>query len=511
MAALACAFLLSGALSAYAGGTTSRGPRVARPGKGPRIKGPRISPRRLLRLSYAVWGVMAQGGAAFAPATVKPARVAVPGSIGAPKTARVSAPAEPAEALKLGGPSRVEAQNLRRVLRAIVHNSPLTLSHGVQPRRRQAMLNAAAALGYEPVATACPARGNTQCYRLEPRAVPSGDVSHTVADARLALAYLDGQPDPAGALGREMTFLRGVWKENFLRLRHNVTTVPLTPADMSAGAAATRRVLAASTGLAVHDLPGGMIRIGTPAPGLEPRPPLRHVVVKGEARKQTRDYLEKGRIDLGTRLADGFAVPAARGRSNIKASGKMTCVGEIAVVDRHRDRGLRRHLEYARSLRPLPERERARKLFDRVRDLLAPRGIGRTGVNLMVQRWTSLFNNREIRLGDVISTRVGVCRHMALLFKVLGDEAGLDVALVAGSLQLPDGSGRHAWNEIRFSDKRDRFIVDVRHPSSGGFPSAAVPSRHEGIYYRDDGEPMYPAPRPRGRARELAAVGSLRP
>ena len=74
---------------------------------------------------------------------------------------------------------------------------------------------------------------------------------------------------------------------------------------------------------------------------------------------------------------------------------------------------------------------------------------------------TREYANEGVLLGDV--TRLcgaGVCRHRALLFKLLADEAGLDVALVRGNYGDASRVGGHAWNELYLPDGR-RFIIDT--------------------------------------------------
>lgn len=57
--------------------------------------------------------------------------------------------------------------------------------------------------------------------------------------------------------------------------------------------------------------------------------------------------------------------------------------------------------------------------------------------------------------------RAGVCRHRALLFKVLSDEAGLPCRLVRGDYDSWRATGAHAWNVV-FVDGA-LFLVDVMH------------------------------------------------
>ena len=66
-------------------------------------------------------------------------------------------------------------------------------------------------------------------------------------------------------------------------------------------------------------------------------------------------------------------------------------------------------------------------------------------------------------LGDV---RIGLCRHKALMFKILCDYCGLDCALVTGY----STGGRHQWNVISLRDpttgKMENYIID---PTSSFF------------------------------------------
>jgi hypothetical protein len=334
-----------------------------------------------------------------------------------------------------------------------------------------------------------------------------------VEDARAALRYLARQPEPERVLKRRMLRLRGLWREHYLRLPYRLTVKVQRTADDGPDARATRRLLAWSVGLEVHDEPGELLSIRAHGAGRGKRRALRRVRVQGKGRAQTLAYLERGRIEPGRGIVDGFALPSSRNTASLSRSGMITNVGEVVVVDRRRDRRLARHLAHARTLRKLPEQQRAAALDRYVHALLTPKGWDRERIGDGLRRWTTRFNNRGILLGDVIAAGVGVCRHQALLFKVLGEEAGLRVALVAGMMRLGDRSGGHAWNEIQFSGQPARFVVDLLHPVQRGYPEVEATSLHAGTYLTEDGRPMYairsgppPAPTPRRSPRRRAAA-----
>jgi transglutaminase/protease-like cytokinesis protein 3 len=62
------------------------------------------------------------------------------------------------------------------------------------------------------------------------------------------------------------------------------------------------------------------------------------------------------------------------------------------------------------------------------------------------------------------SVKVGLCRHKALLFKILCDISGLDCALVTGY----STGGRHQWNIVSLYDESKcqsiDYIIDPTSP-----------------------------------------------
>ncbi|MCI1274227.1 MAG: hypothetical protein LKG27_07330, partial [Clostridiaceae bacterium] len=65
---------------------------------------------------------------------------------------------------------------------------------------------------------------------------------------------------------------------------------------------------------------------------------------------------------------------------------------------------------------------------------------------------------KNVRLGEIIDSGAGVCRHRSLLTKILGDHTGLNVSLVKGSYD----DGAHAWNKFIASDGK-KYLVDTMH------------------------------------------------
>ena len=66
--------------------------------------------------------------------------------------------------------------------------------------------------------------------------------------------------------------------------------------------------------------------------------------------------------------------------------------------------------------------------------------------------------NKVVNLGEIIDSGAGVCRHRALLLKILGDKSNMSVSLVKGCYD----DGHHAWNEI-ITKSGKKYLVDPMH------------------------------------------------
>lgn len=63
----------------------------------------------------------------------------------------------------------------------------------------------------------------------------------------------------------------------------------------------------------------------------------------------------------------------------------------------------------------------------------------------------------EVLLGDIINSGAGMCRHRALLTKLLADEMKIKCRMIQGYYN----GGGHAWNEI--ITKNDTYLFDAMH------------------------------------------------
>jgi len=169
------------------------------------------------------------------------------------------------------------------------------------------------------------------------------------------------------------------------------------------------------------------------------------------------------KIDAKSKIPDGFR---DGGREmQIDEFGTAISSREILHVDRMLDANLAKHLEYARSdeLKKLSPIDRATRIARYVDRIMTP-DQGRGVCEIRSEYLSENYASRDVLLGDVVDLcGAGVCRHRALLFKLMADEALLSSALVRGNFGTLEKSSGHTWNELSL-DNQEVMIVDVMNP-----------------------------------------------
>ncbi|MED5587150.1 MAG: EDR1-related protein, partial [Verrucomicrobiota bacterium] len=209
-------------------------------------------------------------------------------------------------------------------------------------------------------------------------------------------------------------------------------------------------------------------------------------VVRAEARQVINAYHKGHFVAPAMRIPDGYADGGTY--MKIKEDGTVVATREVIMVDRKRDSKLAGYIDFARGKKDLPEVERAQILARYIDSMTSPNG--QRDQAEAATRQLMDYRNSEILLGQVAEyCGGGVCRHRSLLFKIMGDEAGLKVGLRRGHMKSRGRLlGRHAWNEITLEDG-SRRIVDVMNPEKNFKlpPAEKVSHKYAGI----KGEELY--------------------
>jgi hypothetical protein len=207
---------------------------------------------------------------------------------------------------------------------------------------------------------------------------------------------------------------------------------------------------------------------------LSPEPPPARsggaAQVSGPARRASEAFNATHAIPAGQTVPDGYVDGGRRARFE---PGGVASSREVIVVDREKDMELGAQLAFARSLRDLPEEPRALALLEHVANLYEPPGSD--GAISASERLADRFRGAATYLGEIPQLEGGgACRHRALMLKVLGDEAGLDVTLQRGNADFgPGGRGGHAWNVIDVGGRS--FLADPMNPTRQHGAARLVP------------------------------------
>ncbi len=204
------------------------------------------------------------------------------------------------------------------------------------------------------------------------------------------------------------------------------------------------------------------------------------------AREATMAYFKNHYVPSALRIPDGYVDGGHAMR--IAADGTVRSQREIIVVDRARDPKLRQHLDYVHWLMRarLPPLQSAALIAQYV-DLQYSPPDGRSFSEEACTRLLEKQTGREVLIGSII--QAGVCRHRALVFKLLADEAGLPVALVRGHL---GEQSYHAWNELMLATG-EKVIIDVMNPQPG-FVFPKTTDRAAEAYRTVEDKPYYAKP-----------------
>jgi len=174
-----------------------------------------------------------------------------------------------------------------------------------------------------------------------------------------------------------------------------------------------------------------------------------------ETREATELFVQKGRIERP--LPNGFRI--AYGPYRFNGDGTLSPViangGEILYFDKDSKllKLMTKQLKKIFSENPgITEEQKAEVLHKFVASCYDR------------SRYSYLFrlSHDFIPIENTAASGIGVCRHKSFLAKALGDNLGLDVAMVRGWYTTDTELGivdSHIWNEVKIGNKK--FLMDI--------------------------------------------------
>lgn len=179
-----------------------------------------------------------------------------------------------------------------------------------------------------------------------------------------------------------------------------------------------------------------------------------------EAKRVTESFNNTHRIDFSERIPNGFR-DGGRHLVFYNDGTFKNAYREIAIVDRENDIIWQKTLATFKARlaqnRSMTELEKTQELLKYVDDIFSVEA----DKNILVKH-TENFPQAAVKIGDIINSGAGVCRHRALVAKLIADEVGLPMAIVRGDHGIPPSLGPHIWNEIKLSNG-DSYIFDGMH------------------------------------------------
>ena len=203
------------------------------------------------------------------------------------------------------------------------------------------------------------------------------------------------------------------------------------------------------------------------------------------------DYFLKHHVDFGVRVADGFYdpgrlldEPCLPSAAELGQRPSSKGAREVLLADAQSDEPLRSRIERAR--------EQVRMItdpLDRIKVLAGFASDELGGASRSIRKDTDthiaeLMKEARSPIVPLGALEYGVCRHRALLFKVLCDAVGIACRLVRGNYGgegTVDG-GAHAWNVVRLNG--GLRVVDVMHRPGEVWSEKAAVNRYHRLVER---------------------------
>ena len=189
-------------------------------------------------------------------------------------------------------------------------------------------------------------------------------------------------------------------------------------------------------------------------------------LANAKAVEQSRFFKKENYIPHTEKILDGFKDGGSF--SQVLDDGSVLNGNrEVIVVDRTKDENLKDIIEDFKK-----EAEKVNTNEDLLSDF-ALKYVYENFVQDNNQKEIEYEVGKEVLLGEILLNSKPVCRHVALLYKILVDEIGIEADYIRGDFQYGEDRGRHAWNQVH--EDGCTSLVDPSHCITTGYPE---------VYYR---------------------------
>lgn len=173
--------------------------------------------------------------------------------------------------------------------------------------------------------------------------------------------------------------------------------------------------------------------------------------------KLTNDYIDNNYLYYDQKIINGFRDAGRQAEFN-KFGDVIYSNREIITVDREVDLYLANAIKYTKNkTQDLNERQKAKFIYKLVQDISG--NFEKSDIQADING--KIFQSKEILLGEVFQGQWATCRHKALMFKILAEEAGLNAKMIRGKAFDLAGYGPHVWNEVKFSNG-EKLLIDTQ-------------------------------------------------
>lgn len=171
----------------------------------------------------------------------------------------------------------------------------------------------------------------------------------------------------------------------------------------------------------------------------------------------TNEYIKSNCLLENEKIIDGFK-DGGRNAVFDKFGDVIKAQREIIIVDREKDMYLSNSIRYVKdNTKNMSEDKKLKFIYNLMHDISGDFVKGDRQAELLGKKYVG----KEILLGEIFERECASCRHKALMFKILAEEAGLQTRMLRGLAFDLGGYGGHAWNEVKLKNGR-KLLVDIQ-------------------------------------------------